>query len=162
MKLSRTTQLAHALGIETKRYKQFLIEEQHAQTNLLRKQAFLNSSREEVLQAFPELQPVFDVQDSALRFCQDVLIATPTSLNTNHRNQKRAQSVALEALHYLEKQESIPAYTREGRHEEATLLKEQELRTVRRELTLSYEDNARVNPALSQESDARYAQFSTL
>lgn len=162
MDLSRTTRLAKAFGIETKQYKKAIADQQQLEFQSNRRDAFLNGSREFALRDFPELKPVFDVQDSALRFYHDVLIATPTSLNTNHRNQYRAQWVAREALDYLNKNEPIPAYTREGRHEEASGLKEEELRTLRREMTLSYEDNARVNPSLRQDADSRYAQFSAL
>ena len=161
MDLSRTTRLAKAFGIETMQYKKAIADQQQLEIQSNRRDAFLNGSRESALRDFPELKPVFDVQDSALRFYHDVLIATPTSLNTNHRNQYRAQWVAREALDYLNKNEPIPAYTREGRHEEAGL-KEEELRTLRREMTLSYEDNARVNPSLRQDADSRYAQFSAL
>ena len=162
MDLPRTTRLAKAFGIETMRYKKIMEDQQQLEIQSNRRDAFLNGSRESALRDFPELKPVFDVQDSALRFYHDVLIATPTSLNTNNRNQYRAKWVAREALDYLDNNEPIPAYTREGRHEEASDLKEEELRTLRREMTLSYEDNARVNPKLLQDADARYAKFSAL
>ena len=162
MELSRSTRFAKTLGIETKRYKQAVADQQQKILCASREEAFLYSPREKALRDFPELQPVFDVQDSALRFYHDVLIATPTSLNTNHRNTFRAQWAAREALTYLDKNQPIPKFTREGRHEEASSLKEDELRTLRRELTLSYEENARVNPALLHDAQSRYAQFSPL
>ena len=162
MELSRRTRLAKSFGIETKQYKKVVAENLQKTLHATRQEAFLHAPRETALRDFPELQPVFDVQDSALRFYHDVLIATPTSLNTNQRNKFRAQWVAREALEFLDKNQPIPAYVRSGRHEEASAIKEDELRTLRRELTLSYEDNARVNPALRHDADARYAQFSTL
>ena len=162
MELSLSTRFAKTLGIETKRYKQAVAEQQQKILCASREEAFLYSPREKALRDFPELQPIFDVQDSALRFYHDVLIATPTSLNTNHRNTFRAQWAAREALTYLDKNQPIPKFTREGRHEEASSLKEDELRTLRRELTLSYEENARVNPALRHDAQSRYAQFSPL
>jgi len=162
MGLSRTTRLAKVFGIETKQYKKSIADQQKLEMQSNRRDVFLNEPRESALRNFPELKPVFDVQDCALRFYHDVLIATPTSLNTNHRNQYRAQWVAREALDYLDQNEPIPAYTREGRHEEASGLKEEELRILRREMSLSYEDNARVNPSLRQDADSRYAQFSVL
>ncbi len=162
MELSRRTRFAKSLGIETTRYKQVVADQHRKAIQGAREEAYLYAPRDMALRDFPELQPVFDVQDSALRFYHDVLIATPTSLNTNHRNKFRAQLAAREALTYLDNNQPIPAYTREGRHEEASSLKGDELRTLRRELTLSYEDNARVNPALRHDADTRYAQFSIL
>lgn len=164
--LSASTRLAKRFGFKTKAYQKHLafIAAREQQTVLfkMRKEDFLTRSRETVLKQYPETQAVFDVQDSALRFYSDVLITTATSLNTNRRNLLRAQLVALDAFDYLEQDKEVPVFSREGRHEEVSSIKAEELRTLRHELNVSFEENARVNPELRQKAHARYAQFSTL
>lgn len=165
MALPLSTRLLKTVGIETKEYKKHLktindhlILQQHE----ARRTAFLQDDREKSLQQFPELAPVFEVQDRALSFYQDVLITTPYNVSTNRRNLLRAQAVASEALRYLDEHLPIPAYSREGRQQEATVIKSDELYNLRYELRTSFIENARINLAVKEESEARYALFSSL
>ncbi|STX39288.1 hypothetical protein [Legionella feeleii] len=160
MPLSRTTRFALRLGLKTREYHQWEAVKAHQIHTEKRKAQFLNSPRERVLKDFPETKGVYEVYDSALRFFSDVLMATPTSLATNRRNTLRAQALALGAFDYLDNHQEIPPFTREGRHEEATMVRVEELRTLRVELNQSFEDNARINPATAKDAETRYAQFS--
>ncbi|MBA3535558.1 MAG: hypothetical protein H0T84_02945 [Tatlockia sp.] len=160
--LAPSTKLALRLGFKTKAYQQFIAEEALERRNEERREAYLTHPREVVLREYPETRPIYEVADTALRFYGDVLIATPTSLNTNRRNQLRAQAISLDAFAFLEANNAIPSYSREGRHEEASVIRAEELRTLRHELNLSFEENARVNPTLRHDAHARYAQFSRL
>ncbi|KTD32204.1 putative conjugative transfer protein TraI [Legionella nautarum] len=160
MKLSRTSRLALRLGIKTKEYHDYIHANEEKERHQKRRDLFLSQPRERVINDYPELKPIYEVQDSALRFFNDVLIATPQSLNTNRRNQLRAQHLAFEAFDFLDKNKPVPLFFREGRSEEASLLRAEELRTLRHELNLSFDDNARVNSELRQEAHARYAKFS--
>lgn len=159
--LSRTSRFAKRLGIETKAYKDALLKHNNAEKIKIRREAFLTKTRNEMLEEYPETEAVFEVQDTALRFYSDVLIATPTSLNTNKRNELRAKATALDCFDFLDKDEDVPAFSREGRHAEASLLKAEELQTLRQELYTSFEENARVRPELRLDAHARYAKFST-
>ncbi|MFJ1269999.1 toprim domain-containing protein [Legionella lytica] len=160
--LPPTTRLALRLGIKTKKYHAFMetLEQQNKVNQ--RREAFLTQSRETVLKHYPESKPAYEIQDNALRFYADVLITTPTSLNTNRRNTLRAQAVALEAFDFLDHNQEVPAFKREGRAEEASTIRAEELRTLRHELYESFDENARVNPKLRFDAHARYAQWSSL
>ncbi|MBX9703478.1 MAG: toprim domain-containing protein [Silvanigrellaceae bacterium] len=160
-KLSPVTRIAHRFGIKTREYQENILEKARQERIEARRKAFLSRSRAETLEEFPETVAVFDVQDAALRFYSDILIATPTSLNTNRRNQLRAKAAAIEAFDFLDREAEVLPFKREGRQEEAALLRAEELRTLRYELNVSFEENARVNPGIREDAHARYAKFST-
>ena len=160
--LSRSTRIARRFGFKTKEYQAALGALELKTKNDERRQFFLSRPRNEVVEKYPETKAIFNVQDQALRFYSDVLITTPTSLHTNKRNQLRAKATAFDGFDFLDNNEEAPAFTREGRFEEAGRLRAEELQTLRSELNTSFEDNARVNPALKKEAFARYAAFSNL
>jgi hypothetical protein len=162
MALPVRERLARALGFQTKRSKQEFEDSVEEARKNARKRFFLEDDRERSLIMFPELAPVFSVQDAALSFYQDILVSTQSSISTNRRNLLRAQAVAIKALDLLDKNQEIPPYHRTGRQEEANEIKSDELYNLRYELQSSFTENTRVNPSLLLESEARYAQFSML
>lgn len=158
--LSKRTRLSARFGIKTKEYKRYEQELEWLRKNKLRRAAFLNQSRQRALRLFPELAPVYVVKDRALAFYQDVLISSHSTMQTNKRNVLRAEAVAMDAIGYLEQDKVIPDYEREGRQEEAGLLRAEELRTLRDELNASFEENARIDESIKRQAQARYANYS--
>lgn len=151
------TRLVNALGIKTRQQK---MKAEQVMWQQARKEAFLHLDRAQALKRFPELGAAYTIFDDALHFYQDILISAPTTIGTNYRNQQRAKAVTLDALKCLDSDKEILPYSRDNRHEEAALLRAEELRAQRMELAQSFRDNARINPDLHQDALSRYAQMS--
>lgn len=160
MSLTLKSKLALKVGIKTKEYKTLKAHEAHLAHVDHRKAVFLNKSKDDALKVYPELADVYKVKDEILSFYQEVVGDAKTNIQTYGRNEQRARVSSLDALNALDNNKPIPLFTRKGREKDAKRIKLDELKQLRAELSLTYDEATRVSPEVLNAAQTNYITWS--